>query len=117
MKHLHLTLVLVSVVLFYFRFTQVRLRNKTLPKVLNILPHIIDTLLLLSAIALCVIIQQYPLVADWLTFKVAFVIGYIGFAIAAMKTELKSKSVVFLSLSSVCLVFAAFFAVNKGQIF
>lgn len=87
--------------------------GKELPKVLKILPHVIDTFLLLSAVALCFIIQQYPFVNAWLTVKLGFVIGYIAFAAMAMKAEQKSKSVQMLALSSVCLVFAAYMAVTK----
>ncbi len=87
---------------------------KPLPKLLKILPHVIDTLLLLSAAALCVIIQQYPFVHGWITIKLGFVIGYIVFAIVAMKSEQKSKSIQMLALSSVCLVLAAYMAVTKG---
>lgn len=113
-KHTHLLLVLLSVVLFYYRFATHKLMAKPLPKLLKILPHVIDTLLLLSAAALCVIIQQYPFVHGWITIKLGFVIGYIVFAIVAMKSEQKSKSIQMLALSSVCLVLAAYMAVTKG---
>lgn len=113
-KHSHLLLVLLSVVLFYYRFTIHKLMDKPLSKFFKVAPHIIDTLLLLSAAALCVIIQQYPFVHGWITIKLGFVIGYIVFAILAMKAEQKSKSVQMLALSSVCLIFAAYMAVTKG---
>ena len=88
--------------------------DKPLSKFFKVIPHIIDTLLLLSAAALCVIIQQYPFVHGWITVKLGFVIGYIVFAILAMKAEQKSKSVQMLALSSVCLMFAAYMAITKG---
>ena len=113
-KHSHLLLVLISVVLFCYRFAVHKLLGKELPKLLKILPHVIDTLLLISAAALCVIIQQYPFVHGWITIKLGFVIGYIVFAIMAMKAPEKSKSTVMLALSSICLVFAAYMAVTKG---
>lgn len=43
----------------------------------RVVPHIIDTLLLASAIALAVRLQQYPFVHDWLTAKVLALIAYI----------------------------------------
>lgn len=113
-KHSHLLLVVLSVVLFYYRFTVHKLMDKPLSKFFKVIPHIIDTLLLLSAAALCVIIQQYPFVHGWITVKLGFVIGYIVFAILAMKAEQKSKSVQMLALSSVCLMFAAYMAITKG---
>lgn len=113
-KHSHLLLVLLSVVLFYYRFTIHKLMGKPLSKFFKIVPHIIDTFLLLTAVALCMIIQQYPFVHGWITVKLGFVIGYIAFAMLAMKAEQKSKSIQMLALSSVCLMFAAYMAVTKG---
>lgn len=114
-KHSHLLLVLISVVYFYFRFYSQQLRGNSLSKVHKVLPHAIDTLLLISAAALCVIIQQYPLVHAWLTYKLAFVIGYIVFAVMAMKAETKSKAISLFAASSISLVIAAKFAITKGQ--
>jgi len=114
-KHTHLMLVLISITLFYFRFYQQQLKGKQLSKALKIVPHIIDTLLLISAAVLCGLIAQYPFVNSWLTIKVGFVVGYIVFAVFAMKAEQKSKAIQMLSISSICLVFAAFYGVTKGQ--
>jgi uncharacterized membrane protein SirB2 len=115
LKHSHLMLVVLSVVFFFIRFYLAKLAGKPLPKWMKVTPHIIDTLLLLSAGALCVAIAQYPLVNFWLTAKVAFVIGYIGFAVAAMKSQSKNKAITFMSLSAICLIAAAKFAITKGQ--
>jgi len=108
-----MTLVLLSVVLFYFRFVQKQLFGKELAKWLKIVPHIIDTLLLVTAIVLCILIQQYPFVAAWLTYKVLFVIGYIVLAMFAMKSTDKKQAITYLSFASICLVFAAKLAVTK----
>ncbi len=113
-KHSHLMFVLLSVVLFYYRFFQQQLMGKELPKILKVLPHIIDTLLLVSALVLCYILSQYPFTVAWLTYKLFFVIGYIGLAIAAMKSADKKRSIAFLTGASVCLVLAAKMAVTKG---
>ena len=43
----------------------------------KVAPHIIDTMLLASAIALTVQIQQYPFVHGWLTAKVLALVAYI----------------------------------------
>jgi len=115
-KHSHLLLVLLSVVLFYYRFAINKLLGKPLSKFHKVVPHIIDTLLLISAGVLCVLIQQYPFVHGWITIKLGFVIGYIVFAFLAMKSEQKSKSIQMLAISSICLVFAAYMAVTKGVI-
>ncbi len=115
LKHTHIMLALISIVLFYYRFYQQQLKGNQLPKALKIVPHIVDTLLLVSAGLLSNVIAQYPMVHQWLTIKVLFVIGYIVFAVLAMKAEQKSKAIQMLSISSICLILAAFFAVTKGQ--
>jgi uncharacterized membrane protein SirB2 len=51
----------------------------------KILPHIVDTLLLASAIGLAVWSQQYPLQADWLSANVAGLIAYIVLGSVALK--------------------------------
>jgi uncharacterized membrane protein SirB2 len=43
----------------------------------KVLPHVIDAILLGSAILLTIRIHQYPFVQDWLTAKVLALIAYI----------------------------------------
>ena len=54
-------------------------------KWVKVLPHVIDTLLLVSAISLTIQIQQYPFVSSWLTVKVAALIMYILFGMLALR--------------------------------
>ena len=51
----------------------------------KILPHINDTVLLLSAIAMTMIIKQYPFVDSWLTAKVLGLLCYIVLGTIALK--------------------------------
>ncbi len=51
----------------------------------RVLPHVVDSLLLISAILLAVRIQQYPLIHDWLTVKVAALVLYIVLGTIALK--------------------------------
>ena len=51
----------------------------------KILPHINDTLLLSSAIALVVITRQYPIVVGWVTIKIGLLLLYIGLGTFALK--------------------------------
>jgi uncharacterized membrane protein SirB2 len=51
----------------------------------RILPHIVDTLLLGSAIALALRISQYPFVHAWLTAKVLGLLVYIVLGSIALK--------------------------------
>ena len=60
-------------------------------KWVRIVPHVIDTVLLGSAILLAIAIQQYPFVQGWLTAKVLalvlyIVVGAIGLKYGRTKT-------------------------------
>lgn len=54
-------------------------------KLVKILPHIIDTILLASAIALLFKVQQYPLSHPWITAKIVALVAYIILGIVALK--------------------------------
>ncbi len=86
LKHTHLLLAVISISGFIARglghLVQAQWVNN---KPARILPHIIDTLFLGSAIALMILIQQYPFVHHWLTAKIAGLIVYIILGTMALK--------------------------------
>lgn len=51
----------------------------------RIVPHVIDTVLLASAIAMVIISHQYPGQQPWLTAKVIALFAYIGLGTVALK--------------------------------
>lgn len=51
----------------------------------KILPHLNDTLLLASAIALAAMSRQYPVAQGWLTAKVLALVLYIALGMAALR--------------------------------
>jgi uncharacterized membrane protein SirB2 len=51
----------------------------------RILPHGIDTLLLASAVALTLMLHQYPLTDSWLSAKVVGLLVYIGLGLVALR--------------------------------
>jgi uncharacterized membrane protein SirB2 len=51
----------------------------------RVLPHVVDTLLLASAIALALMLAQYPFVHSWLTAKVIGLVFYIALGMVALK--------------------------------
>ena len=102
-KHLHMTAVGLSILFFVFRFIWSQFDATALSKKwVKILPHIIDTVLLASAIWLCIILSQYPLVNAWLTFKVVGVVLYIVFGLFALKKSQNSVRQMELFRSSAC---------------
>lgn len=53
-------------------------------KLVKIVPHIVDTVLIITAIILSWQIKQYPFADDWLTAKVLALLVYIGFGMIAL---------------------------------
>lgn len=95
LKHSHLLMVALSIALFLLRAFLLYTWPRALRvRWLRILPHLIDTLLLLSAIGLMLVIGQYPLVNHWLTAKLLGLLAYIGFGTVALKRgrTLKGRS-------------------------
>ena len=85
-KNLHVTCVVFSATGFLLRGLWMMTGNTLLQhKLTRVLPHVIDSLLLLSAIALAVMIQQYPFAADWVTAKVIGLLAYILLGTVALK--------------------------------
>ncbi|SEG77281.1 SirB2 family protein [Marinobacterium lutimaris] len=86
LKHFHLTTVALTILLFLFRSALMLWYSKGLNwRWVRVVPHVIDTLLLLSGIGLMFLIQQYPLVNGWLTAKVVGLLLYILFGTVALK--------------------------------
>ena len=51
----------------------------------KVVPHVIDTLLLASAVALSVMLREYPVTHQWLTAKVVGLLIYIVLGTIALK--------------------------------
>jgi uncharacterized membrane protein SirB2 len=92
-KHLHMTCVGLSVLLFTARGLGMLVDAQWIRnKLMRVLPHIIDTALLLSAIALVIILQAYPFQSGWVNAKIIGLIVYIGLGVVALKKG-KTKKV------------------------
>lgn len=77
-KHIHMTLAVISVLLFTLRFTWLLLNSELLQrKWVKIAPHIIDTLLLVIGVAMAVKLAINPMEQLWLAEKLIAVIAYI----------------------------------------
>lgn len=85
-KHLHVTCVVLSGLGFLLRGAWMLGGSPLLRhRLTRVLPHVIDTLLLVSAIVLVVMIEQYPFVAGWVTAKVLGLLAYILLGTVALK--------------------------------
>ena len=100
-KLLHMSTAFISISLFMLRgfwvFKGSTMMNK---KWVKILPHINDTILLITAVFLVMGIQQYPFTQDWLTAKLVALFFYIGFGMFALKrAKLMKNKMLFFMLS------------------
>ncbi len=82
----HVICVVVSVAGFLLRGSLMVAGSDLLKhKVVRVLPHVIDTVLLTSALGLAWMLRQYPFTHDWLTVKVVALLVYIGLGMVALR--------------------------------
>lgn len=85
-KHLHMSLVTLSGVLFLLRGILMLKSSKALQmKTLKIAPHIIDTGLLITGVSLAVILGLKPSETPWIMAKLIALVVYIGLGTIAIK--------------------------------
>lgn len=91
-KHLHMTLALVSLLLFIYRWSLALAGSDRLQqKWLKILPHINDTFLLLFGVLLAVALQLSPGQQPWLMAKLIALVLYIGLGVMALKCPARGQ--------------------------
>jgi uncharacterized membrane protein SirB2 len=82
---LHMTLAVLSPVLFSVRAWRSLRGLDPGAGWLRVTPHLVDTLLLAAGVALALIIRQYPFVNGWLTAKLLALIAYIAVGHVAVR--------------------------------
>lgn len=93
LKHIHVSLVVLSVSFFVLRYYwRFRATARLQERWIKIAPHVLDTVLLASAIGLMVSSGHYPIQQIWLSAKIIALIGYIVFASFALKRAKTSTS-------------------------
>jgi len=106
LKHFHITCVVLSGALFLLRGSwMLREAGQLQRRWVKIAPHIIDTLLLTSALVLAFWSVQYPFVQDWLTAKVVGLVLYIVLGTVALKRG-KTKRTRATAFAAALLVYA-----------
>ncbi len=86
LKHLHVTCVILSGLGFCLRaYWMWRDSPRLGQRLARVAPHVIDSLLLGSAITLAVLSGQYPFVQTWLTAKFLALLAYILLGMMALK--------------------------------
>jgi len=93
-KQLHMTLALISVGGFVLRWTwRMQQSPLALTRAVRIVPHVVDTLLLISAFAMIALAGQVPVGMAWLSAKIGGLVLYILLGMVAMRSApVKSRS-------------------------
>jgi len=114
----HASCALVSILGFAGR-GYIKVTKGDVPRrfVFKVLPHIVDTLLLSSAIILVVMSGQYPFVSPWVTAKVLTLVAYILLGILLMRLQLEqaARGAVY-ALALLCALYMVMVAVSKNPI-
>ncbi|MCI5105991.1 MAG: SirB2 family protein [Pseudomonadales bacterium] len=110
LKHLHVTFAVLSLLGFSLRgFWMLKESPMLQKKPVRILPHINDSLLLLTAIMLAILTGFYPFVVGWVTLKVLLLVVYIVLGIFALKrgkTKQARTVFFFAALATILAIFA-----------
>lgn len=110
-KHLHITFAVLSGSFFLLRGLWMLLDSSMLQRRwVKVVPHVVDTLLLASALVLVFWSGQYPFVQAWLTAKVLALVAYIVLGTMALKRG-KTKGVRTFALLAALATFAYIVAV------
>ena len=106
LKMIHVGSIILSYLLFLTRGIWMMQDSANLKqRWVKILPHIIDTVLLTSAIALAVSLQQNPLSDSWLSAKIVGLLLYICLGMVAMRFGKTRKTKIIAWVAAQC-VFA-----------
>jgi uncharacterized membrane protein SirB2 len=93
LRHVHIGCAILTIALFVLR-GGLMLAESTWQRnvVLRYLPHVVDTVLLTSALMLTTVIHQYPFSTGWVTMKVVLLVVYIVLGSIALKRG-RTKSI------------------------
>jgi uncharacterized membrane protein SirB2 len=86
LKAIHVACVAASGAFFAVRgFWMLRAPHWLARRWVRVLPHVVDTMLLASAVALAIAIRNYPATHAWLTAKVAGLVAYVVLGSIALR--------------------------------
>lgn len=106
LKTLHIIFVVSSYALFFLRGIWSLNGSAIMQKRwIKIVPHVVDTLLLISAMMLAFTIRQYPFIDAWLTAKIIGLLLYITLGFVALRVSM-SKNIRFFAWLAAQVTFA-----------
>ena len=118
LKYVHVSCVILSGCGFVLRGVWMLADSPLLrQRWVKVFPHVVDTALLASAIALAIISSQYPLAQSWLTAKVIGLISYIVCgAIALKRGKTKTVRAVFFVVALLIFAYIVLVALNRSPL-
>ncbi len=118
LKMIHVSSVILSYSLFFLRGVWlIRDSTNLRQRWVKILPHIIDTVLLTSAVFLAMAIQQNPLQDSWLTAKVAGLLLYIALGMVAIRFGKTRRTKIIAWVAAQCVfIYIVLVAVTKSPV-
>jgi uncharacterized membrane protein SirB2 len=106
LKHIHITFAVLTFISFSLRgFWMIRESPLLHRKLIRVLPHVIDTILLISAIAMVFIMHMSPFAQSWLSAKILALLVYIILGTIALKRG-PTKPIRIISFVGALLVFS-----------
>ncbi|MDV6341518.1 SirB2 family protein [Nitrosomonas sp. Is35] len=118
LKMIHVSSVILSYSLFFLRgIWLIRDSTSLRQRWVKILPHIIDTVLLTSAVFLAMVIQQNPLQDSWLTAKIAGLLLYIALGMVAMRFGKTRRAKIIAWVAAQCVfIYIVLVAITKSPV-
>ena len=118
LKYVHVSCVILSGCGFVLRGVWMLADSPLLrQRWVKVFPHVVDTALLASAIALAIISSQYPLAQSWLTAKVMGLIAYILCGTMALKRgRIKAVRAGFLVVALLIFAYIVSVALNRSPL-
>lgn len=105
-KTIHIATALISISGFILRGILLLRESPIMQqRWIKIVPHINDTILLVTGISMAVMIQQYPFVHGWLTAKVVALLIYIGLGFMTIRFGHRRRDRIMTMLAAI-IVFA-----------
>ena len=118
LKHVHVTCVALSGLGFCLRGAWMLAGSPLLARRwVGVVPHVVDTVLLGSAIAMAVMSSQYPFVQGWLTAKFFGLLAYILCGTVALKRgETPRQRALFLILALAAFAYIVSVALTRNPV-
>lgn len=93
LKHLHATCAGISFIGFFLRgLGKIRHAAFMQQRWVRIAPHLIDSTLLITAIAMVILSQQYPGATGWINAKIIGLLVYIGLGTVVIKANVSDRT-------------------------